>query len=104
MAGTFTVSYQKTYHGLPERLAEQYNDLNFDNHCYLRIALDNTIGAKWDTKVRRPAYKHLSKEQLYSVLDLLQQYQTDKALLLRHNRTSLDYRNKWKRKHRKFTF
>ena len=92
-------TYQKVYQGLPERLAEQYRDLNFDNHCYLRIALDNTIGAKWDTKIARPAYKNLTKEQLDRVLCLLGQYQTDKAMVLRHNQISLDYRNTWKRKH-----
>lgn len=95
---TLKASYQKAYLGLPESLAEQYSDLNFDNHCYLRIALDNTIGAKWNTKIPRPAYKNLNKEQLVRVLQLLRQYRTDKAVLIKHNKISLDYRNTWKRK------
>lgn len=90
------MAYQKAYLGLPELLAEQYADLNFDNHCYLRIALDNTIGAKWDTKIPRPAYKHLSIKQLDKVLNLLRQYQMDKTVLLIHNQISLDYRKIWK--------
>jgi len=89
-----TTAYQKAYLGLPEQLAKYYKDLNFHNHCYLRIALDNTVGCKWDTKISRPAYKNSTKEQLDNVLALLRRYQTDRALLLRHNEISLTYRGK----------
>jgi len=40
------MTYESAYQSLPEKLVEQYTDLNFENHCYLRIALDNTFQAK----------------------------------------------------------
>ena len=85
------LSYE-AYQGLPEKLASHYINLNFDNHCYLRIALDNTLGVKWDTKISRPAYRNLTMEQLNSVIHLLRRYFYDEALLLQHNTRSLEYR------------
>lgn len=85
-------TYRNTYLGLPESLAEQYTELNFDNHCYLRIALDNALGAKWDTKIARPAYRNLTIAKRHEVLSLLRRYETDRPLLLQHNEISLSYR------------
>lgn len=87
-------TYKNAYLGLPEKLAEQYSELNFDNHCYLRIALDNTLGARWDTKITKPAYRNLTVAGLDEVSSLLQRYIADKPLLLKHNKISLAYRKK----------
>ncbi len=94
--------YNKTYQGWPERLATRYPELPFEQHCYLRIALDTTLGAKWDTKVRKPAYLNLSERQLSSVLSAFTTYFEDKTVLLEHHQRSLNYRNQWKRKQLKF--
>ncbi|XLS30589.1 acetyltransferase [Flavobacteriaceae bacterium M23B6Z8] len=93
----FSKEYYNAYKQLPERLTEVYPDLNFDNHCYLRIALDNTLGAKWDTIIERPAYKNLNAEQSLMVRELLSSYEQDKELLLEHNRKSLEWRKKLKK-------
>ena len=90
----FSPAYQNAYLGLPEELAAKYPDLNFDNHCYLRIALDNTLGAKWDSQITRPAYKNLDGSQLNEVRELLRKYKEDRELLLRHNAKSLGFRKK----------
>ena len=90
----FSKQYIETYQNLPEKLTEIYPDLNFENHCYLRIALDNAVRAKWDTVLKRPAYKNLNQLQLQEVLSLLHKYQTDKSLLLHHNTLSLKWRQK----------
>lgn len=87
-------TYKDIYQSLPEQLAAHYPDLNFENHCYLRIALDNTLQAKWDTKISRPAYKHLTEKQIISVREFLQAYLNNRALLLRHNENSLLWRKK----------
>ncbi|MGB3605958.1 MAG: acetyltransferase [Psychroserpens sp.] len=87
-------AYYTTYQHLPEKLAETYPNLRFDNHCYLRIALDNTFQAKWDTVIDRPAYKTINPEQKATVLKLLNSYLVDRALLMSHNRLSLTWRNK----------
>ena len=91
---TYTKGYFQAYQHLPETLVAQYPQLNFDNHCYLRIALDNTFQAKWDTKIKRPAYKNLNEEALKQVIALLETYRTDKHLLLTHNQNSLNWRKK----------
>ena len=90
----FFPAYQNAYLGLPEELAAKYPDLNFDNHCYLRIALDNTLGTKWDSQISRPAYKNLDESQLNEVRELLRKYKEDRELLLRHNAKSLGFRKK----------
>ena len=90
----FSSEYYHTYQNLPEKLTEKYSELNFQNHCYLRIALDNTFQAKWDTKIKKPAYKNLSKEELSKVIVLLKSYFEDKELLLNHNVNSLRFRGK----------
>lgn len=84
------------YQGLPEQLEEQYPELNFRNHCYLRIALDITLQAKWDTKLKKPAYNYLSTHEYASVLNLLKTYQKNKEVLLQHHVQSLNYRKIWK--------
>jgi len=91
---SFSKQYYDTYQNLPEELVNVYPNLNFDNHCYLRIALDNTFEAKWDTVIDRPAYKNLSLDNTDKVLRLLKDYKTDKQLLLEHNRNSLKWRKK----------
>ncbi|MEL7005355.1 MAG: hypothetical protein AAFN93_21870, partial [Bacteroidota bacterium] len=36
------------YFQLAETLEEQYPQLDFRNHCYWRIALDNVLQGKWE--------------------------------------------------------
>jgi hypothetical protein len=38
---------------LANELESIYPDLNFRNHCYLRIGYDNAVDAKWNTVVNR---------------------------------------------------
>ncbi|SHJ11896.1 hypothetical protein [Aquimarina spongiae] len=90
----YSEQYYDVYEMLPEKLAEKYPELSFDNHCYLRIALDNMASTKWDTVILRLAYKHLSLEQRKEIIRLLKAYFYDKSLLLRHNQQSLQYRKK----------
>ncbi|MEL6483965.1 MAG: acetyltransferase [Bacteroidota bacterium] len=96
--------YQDAYLGLPEQLARNYLELNFENHCYLRIALDQVFQAKWDTKIHKPAHKHLKAKQLEAARNLLTRYLTDKALLLQHNMLSLQYRKEAKGRQQELPF
>ncbi|MEL7270743.1 MAG: acetyltransferase [Bacteroidota bacterium] len=97
-------AYQDAYLGLPEQLTGNYPELNFKNHCYLRIALDQVFQAKWDTKIPKPAHKHLNGEQLEAVRNLLTRYLTNKALLLQHNMLSLHYRKEAKGRQQELSF
>jgi hypothetical protein len=88
------LSKRKSYLDLGNALPRQYTHLNFDNHCYWRIALDNTLFAKWKDVVPAPAYRNITEEQLDFVIHLLKKYQEDEQLLHEHNRISLAYRGK----------
>ncbi len=69
-------------------------ELNFRNHCYLRIAYDATIAKKWDLVIKRPFTKYANEIQLQKVIDLLLIYKTDTTKLLQDNEKSLNYRKK----------
>jgi len=78
-------------------LDKHYNkELNFRNHCYLRIAFDATVNNKWDTKVEKPFTKYASEAQLQNALALLRGYLLDKQLLLIDNEKSLAFRENYK--------
>ena len=88
---------KEAYENLPNRLVAQYPELPFENHCYLRIALDWLCKAKWDTKINRPAYKHLTEKQKLQLQLLLKGYLTHRKQLLAHHKASLTYRKSWKK-------
>ena len=89
------MTLKEKYFELAGRLEERYPDTSFRNHCYWRIALDNTLGARWDTVIGRPAYKHLTSARMESVVSLLEAYLQDRDLLMAHNQVSLKYRGKY---------
>lgn len=79
-------------------LDSHYNlELNFRNHCYLRIAYDNVVQDKWDKKVNKPFIKNAKECQLMQAINLLNKYFTDKETLLTDNEKSLAYRRKEKK-------
>ena len=79
---------------LANELESKYPELKFRNHCYLRIAYDNTVNAKWDIIVKKPFTLQATKLQLFKANKLLKLYLIDIDLLLKHNKISLKYRNK----------
>ncbi len=85
---------EKEYFELGNLLPKFYPDLNFENHCYWRIALDNAVKQRWTNTVDRPAYKNISTSLLEETVRLLNTYKTDQKLLEKHNEISLKYRDK----------
>ena len=80
---------------LSNTLEKQYEtQLNFKNHCYLRIAYDNTANNKWDNEIAKPFIKNAKEAQLNNAVFLLNKYTSDKELLLKHNLVSLAFRKK----------
>lgn len=75
-------------------LEKMYPKLNFRNHCYLRIAYDNVVQAKWDTILERPFISKANLLQITQANELLESYRNNIELLLEHNLNSLCYRNK----------
>lgn len=81
---------------LSNELEHQYcAEFNFRNHCYLRIAYDNTLNDKWDQLVMRPFTKFAATEQLLKAIQLLNAYTADKNKLLADNANSLAFRKKY---------
>ena len=80
---------------LSNSLEKQFEtQLNFKNHCYLRIAYDNTANNKWDNVIAKPFIKNANEAQLKNAVFLLNKYTSDKELLLKHNVVSLAFRKK----------
>ena len=80
---------------LSNLLDAHYNSqLNFRNHCYLRIAYDTTIADQWDAQVKKPFTKYASTEQLQNALALLNLYLVDETKLLADNQNSLLFRKR----------
>ena len=78
---------------LSNTLEKQFEtQLNFKNHCYLRIAYDNTANNKWDNVIAKPFIKNANEMQLKNAVFLLNKYTSDKELLLKHNLKSLGFR------------
>lgn len=79
---------------LSNLLDNQYNnELNFRNHCYLRIAYDNTVQDKWDNKIAKPFVKFATNLQLQNAVELLNKYVSNKLTLLSDNDKSLNFRS-----------
>ncbi len=79
-------------------LDKQYcKELNFRNHCYLRIAYDNTVLDQWDNVVNKPFVKFATIAQLKNVINLFNKYSIDKVMLLSDNEKSLNYRKHYKK-------
>ena len=53
------------------------------DHCFLRIAYDSAVGAKWDSVHPRPAWASLPLDRLTAALAVLERIATE-------GRTALD--------------
>ena len=64
------------------------------DHCFMRVCLDAAIGARWDTKIARPAIRHLTVAQLARAIDIAERIAAQPSLLPALNRQSLAYRGR----------
>ncbi|MGI4747125.1 MAG: hypothetical protein ACRYGI_10655 [Janthinobacterium lividum] len=71
-------------HGWPIRL----------DHCFMRVCLDVSLGARWDSVVPRPAIRTLSTAQLARAVAQAEAIMADPASLPELNRASLRMRHK----------
>jgi hypothetical protein len=89
---------------LSNELDNKYcNELNFRNHCYLRIAYDATIKDKWDNVIMKLFVKFATIPQLLTAIEKLNNYKIDKVILLSDNEKSLAFRSKSKKKHKEIS-
>jgi hypothetical protein len=78
---------------LPDMAAAHRWPIRLD-HCFMRVCLDDALGARWDTVVRRPAVRHLTDAQLGRAVMTAERIVADPALLRPLNQTSLRMRGK----------
>ena len=62
------------------------------DHCFMRVCLDASLGRPWDTVVKRPAIKHLSTGQLEAVIAVAESIVTTPSILTELNRQSIRMR------------
>ncbi|MEM1123438.1 MAG: hypothetical protein AAGJ18_23570 [Bacteroidota bacterium] len=83
--------YQYIINQLVTDLVRQYPQLNFQNHCYRRIAYDNVLGHKW-TERYRVFTAECTKVEMEAVIERLERYKGNRGVLLGENAASLGWR------------
>ncbi len=65
------------------------------DHCFARVVLDNVFAETWDNHLKgRPAYKHLSTNELETAIDLAERMcECGKPLVETLHERSLRWRN-----------
>lgn len=73
------------------------------DHCFARIILDNTVGEgreQWDKRLKRPAVKNMSREQLQNAIELAGRIKDGKEDLVALDLQSLEARGKSDKKYK----
>ncbi len=76
---------------LPDMALTARWPIRFD-HCFMRVCLDHAVGQPWHERVRRPAVRHLTDDQLRRAIALAEQIAIDPAVLPGLNEQSLAWR------------
>lgn len=79
---------------LDETLPSEIHEPIRFNHCFARVVLDWLCGDVWYDHIGRPAYQHLTAEQLTQCIDRMERWRTDPDLLRADNASSLRLRGK----------
>lgn len=62
------------------------------NHCFMRICLDASLGRPWHTVVKRPAVRFLTDAQLENAISVAEKIVAAPDLLFNLNRESIEQR------------
>jgi acyl carrier protein phosphodiesterase len=62
------------------------------NHCFMRVCLDATLGTPWHKFVKRPASHHMTDHQLRTAIAVADQIVETPDLLPKLNRQSIEGR------------
>jgi len=65
--------------------------IRFD-HCFMRVCLDHAVGQPWHERVRRPAVRHLTDDQLRAAIAIAEQVAANPSVLPGLNAQSLAWR------------
>ncbi len=78
---------------LPAMAAGQRWPIRYD-HCFMRVCLDEAMGAPWRQIVKRPAIHHMTDEQLAAAIDVAERIAAQPELLRPLNERSLCQRGR----------
>ncbi len=76
---------------LPGLAAAARWPIRFD-HCFMRVCLDHAVGQPWHERVRRPAVRHLTDDQLRAAIAIAERVAADPSALPGLNAQSLAWR------------
>ena len=76
---------------LPDMAQEARWPIRLD-HCFMRVCLDHAIGQPWHERVRRPAIRHLSDEELRRAVAIAERMAANPDVLPSLNERSLAWR------------
>jgi len=62
------------------------------DHCFMRVCLDHALGQPWHQRVRRPAIRHLSDDEMRRAIAVAERVTADPAVLPGLNAQSLAWR------------
>ena len=71
------------------RMAEHQRWPVSQNHCFMRICLDTSLGAPWHTVVKKPALRHMSDSQLRDAVAVADRVVETPSLLFELNAQSI---------------
>ncbi len=80
--------FELTRRILPAMAAGQRWPIRYD-HCFMRVCLDEAMGAPWHQIVKRPAIHHMSEAQLTAAVDVAERVAAQPELLRPLNERSL---------------
>ncbi len=62
------------------------------DHCFMRVCLDHAMGQPWHERVRRPAIRHLSDDELLRAIAIAERIAGDPGALPGLNARSVAWR------------
>ena len=80
--------FELTRRILPAMAPGQGWPIRYD-HCFMRVCLDEAMGAPWHQIVKRPAIHHMTDDQLQAAINVAEQITAKPELLKLLNENSL---------------
>ncbi len=62
------------------------------NHCFMRVCLDKSLGIPWHEVVKRPALRHMTDDQLRETIAVAERILETPSLLFELNNHSIKQR------------
>ena len=78
---------------LPDMAQAARWPIHFD-HCFMRVCLDHAVGQPWHERIRRPAIRHLTDDELQAAIGIAERIAAEPSVLPGLNEQSLAWRRR----------